>query len=91
MEVAEPRVGRGRATLAARSAGLLASAAGLAVVACAAGPLVARFGLVGAGCALIAGAAVEGCAYAAVAARDLRLLGGRGADVSGAVPEGARS
>lgn len=83
----------GTASTAQRRFGtqFLISAAGLAVVACAAGPLVARFGLVGAGCALIAGAAVEGCAYAAVAARDLRLLGGRGADVSGAVPEGARS
>jgi O-antigen/teichoic acid export membrane protein len=70
---------------------LLISTAGLAVVACAAGPLVARFGLVGAACSLIAGAVVEGCAYAVLTVRDLRLLDGRGADVPGALPEGVRS
>jgi len=70
---------------------LLISTAGLVVVACSAGPLVARFGLVGAACALIAGAAVEGCAYAVLTVRDLRLLDGRGAGVPGALPEGVRS
>jgi O-antigen/teichoic acid export membrane protein len=53
---------------------LLISLTGLSVVACSIGPLIGRFGLLGAAWALLAGAAVEGCAYVALTVHDHRAL-----------------
>lgn len=51
---------------------LLISSAALLTVAVSIGPLVTRYGLVGAGYALCIGALVEGSAYVALTVRDLR-------------------
>jgi O-antigen/teichoic acid export membrane protein len=49
----------------------LISATGLAVVAAAVVPMVSRYGLVGAACALLAGAVVEACGYIILTVYDL--------------------
>jgi O-antigen/teichoic acid export membrane protein len=73
---------------------LTISVIGLATVAAFIGPLVSRFGLAGAAGSLVAGAAVEACAYAALTIYDLRGLAGsepREGVVPGPLVEGARS
>ena len=68
---------------------LLISLAGLSVVAGTIGPLVSRYGLVGAAWSLIAGAVVEGCGYAALTGHYLAVVEPRRVVPDG-LAEGAR-
>jgi O-antigen/teichoic acid export membrane protein len=66
------------------------SATSLAVVAVSIGPLVSGYGLNGAAWSLLAGAAVELCAYAALTASDLRAAMPAHATISGVLAGGTR-
>jgi hypothetical protein len=68
---------------------LVISTTSLVVVAACIMPLVRGHGLEGAAWALLAGAVVELCAYAAVTMRDLSVTGPASA-IAAALPDGAR-
>ena len=70
---------------------LLISCAALTVVACSAGPLVARYGLVGGAYSLLAGAAVEGIAYTLLTLHDLKFQGSRRPPMPEPALDGVRS